>query len=485
MEFLEYYRIIRDRIWLVILTAAIAAVIVIVYWIIPPSEYTAEGRLLVHGEASLIMRRTGNEVGVSSSRDFWQTLFQVLRSDYALKMSARDAGITDPRILRRLRPIEGRQESRSSVARVTARAPTEEQAVKLTDSAMAFIRTHWDDFRLDHIKQIETDLRTVIGQTEDDLRPVEMKMAAYQEEKLPGTPSDRLAALEAKVASLEGQIQAAEMELKLAQDRATSLRRMQSSEAAKPLDEQQYGGLLSGELRTLRKELDDKKDLLSEQLEHRTEDHPAVKALKKQIEKLEKDIEELKSGEGGNEAAGSPLQAQILDADLAIEQARHRIEVLTAEANTSRNELPAARARSKEYAKIAEEHTKLINEKNSLLAQIDRLNAERRRLQETDDIEILDAAVAQPTGRTPGKFAFLLFTGIAGGVVIGILVILVLHYVDVTFKNAGEAGRLLDRRILASIPRTDIVMAPAEGDLEAGGETPGGDEEPPTQEDDA
>lgn len=484
MEFLEYYRIIKDRIWIVILTAALAAIIVIVQRAIPPSEYTAQGRLLVHREAQMIMGRTGDRVSVSSMREFWFTLFRILASDHALATSARDAGITDQRVIRRLRPIDGRQESRSNVAQITARAPTSEQAGRLTDAAMAFICSYWDEYRIRHMEQIEDDLRKVIEQTEEDLQPLETQVTAYREERLPGTPADRLVALESRVASLEGQTAAAEMQLKLAQDRVTSLRRLQSSELARPLDEQQYGGLVSGELRTLRNELDDKEDLLAEQLEYRTEEHPAIKALNKQIEDLEEDIEELRSGEGGGEGLGSPLQAQILDAELEVEQARHSIDVLTAEASALRDQLPAARARAREYNEVAEEHTKLVNERNALLVQIDRLDAERRRLRETEDIEILDAAVVQPTGRTVGKFVFLLFAGLAGGVVIGILVILVLHYVDVTFKNAVEAERLMDRRVLASIPRTDIVMAPIEIDLASDAEIPLEDKRPSVPRDD-
>ncbi|MFW6156849.1 MAG: hypothetical protein ACOC7J_05995, partial [Armatimonadota bacterium] len=67
-----------------------------------------------------------------------------------------------------------------------------------------------------------------------------------------------------------------------------------------------------------------------------------------------------------------------------------------------------------------------------------------------------------PSGRTPAKSALLLFAGLIGGAVIGILAVLLLHYIDATFKNAYEARRLSGRRVLGAIPRTDIIMAPEE-----------------------
>ena len=43
MEFLEYYHIIRSRIWLALTMAAVAFVVVTVYQVLPPAHWEARG----------------------------------------------------------------------------------------------------------------------------------------------------------------------------------------------------------------------------------------------------------------------------------------------------------------------------------------------------------------------------------------------------------------------------------------------------------
>lgn len=473
MEFLEYYRIIRDRVWIVIAGAAVAAIIVVIFSIMPPSEYTGRGRILVREEAFMIMRRSGDSVTPASmGRDSWYTLFNVLASDSVLYRSAQEAGITDPRVVDDLEPIEGQQESRSSVARITAAAPTREQTLRLTTAAMDVLLQAWDEFRLGTIDQIEQDLETVLAQTEDALKPLENRMDEYMSAEEPGTPPERLAALEERVSLLESEVQAAEIEVKLSQDRVESLRQLERGQASLPLEQQQYGSLMAGELRTMHQQLDEMEDQLASMLEHRTEQHPAVKALKEKIAEQKADIEALRRGEPTASSAPSPLEAQILQAELAVADAQHRIEVLQAEALDQKAKLPIYRSRAEEYAEFADEYEELVAKRDSLLTELDELAAERRRLRETEDIEILDEAVLLPTGKTIGKTLTLFLAGVMGGALIGALAVLVLHYIDVTFKNAYEAERLSQRRVLASIPRTDILMEPiVQEETEAAAET--------------
>ncbi len=491
MEFLEYYRIIRDRIWIILLASSVAAVIVIVYSVIPPSSYTAKGRIVVRPEAALIMQRTGNEVRVAAMRDLWQTLFQFLESREVLYLAARNAGISDPRVINSLKPIKGRQLSASSIAEVTASAPTREQAVELANAAMTTLQQVWDRRRLDRIDTLTAELEDILAQTEEDLAPLQAEMDRYSESGSPGTPEDQLHALETRIVSLEGQIEGAKLELALAQDHVNALRNLQASgEAAALGGEQQFGGILAGELRTLHNELEQKRDELERQLKHRTEEHPAVQALKESIAKLEENIASLRSGEQIPAGAGSPLAAQLLDAQLAAQDAQHRIQVLQATVLDLQARLPEYRTRAKQFAEVAKAHAKLVAEKSGLEAQLDRLAAERGRLQASirarqantpagaeagstggdenagetaaPDIDVLDAAIVEEPGGGIVRTVFLLLTGIIGGGVIGIIAVLLLHYIDITFKNGYEAERLIQRQVLGAIPRTDIMLAPVE-----------------------
>ncbi len=487
MEFLEYYRIIRDRIWIILLAASVAAVIVIVYSIVPPSSYSAKGRIVVRPEAALIMQRTGNEVAVGRTPNLWQTLLQLLQSQEVLYRAASRAGITDPQVVRELKPIKGRQLSASSIAEVTASAPTPEQAVALTDAAMMMLHQIWTESRLDHIGTLTDELEAILAQTEEDLAPLQAEMDRYAQSGSPGTPADRLHALETRIVSLEGQIEGAELELALAQDHVNALRSLLASgEAAALGGEQQYGGILAGELRTLHNELEDKRDELERQLKYRTEEHPAVQALRESIANLEEDIAELRSGDEIPAGAGSPLAAQVLDAQLAAQDAQHRIQVLQATVLDLQARLPEYRRRAEQFEEVADRHAELVAEKAALEAELDQLAAEQGRLtasleagqaesegapdsgdeeaagRPAADIYVLDPARLEEPGGGIVRTVFLLFTGIMGGGVIGIIAVLLLHYIDVTYKNAHEAERLIQRRVLGAIPRTDIMLAPVE-----------------------
>jgi len=491
MEFLEYYRIIRDRIWIILLASSVAAVIVIVYSIVPPSSYSAKGRIVVRPEAALVMQRTGNEVTVGAMRDIWQTLLQLLESQEILYRAAARAGISDPQVVRDLKPIKGRQLAASSIAEVIASAPTADQAVALTDSAMVTLQQMWDGDRLSHISTLTTELETVLAQAEEDLTPLQTEMDRYAESGSPGTPTDQLQALETRIVSLEGQIEGAKLELALAQDHVNALRSLQASgEAAALGGEQQYGGILAGELRELHDELEQKRDELERQLKSRTGEHPAVQALRESIASLEEDIADLRSGDQIPAGAGSPLAAQLLDAQLAAQDAQHRIQVLQATVLDLQAKLPDYRTRAEQFDRVAADHAELSAQKAALEVELDQLGAEQGRLEAamgtgqpetpaegegaagsedaeaterpTTDIYVLDPATLEEPGGGIVRTLFLLLTGIIGGGVIGVIAVLLLHYIDVTYKNAYEAERLIQRHVLGAIPRTDIMLAPVE-----------------------
>ncbi|MGD9498362.1 MAG: Wzz/FepE/Etk N-terminal domain-containing protein [Armatimonadota bacterium] len=475
MEFLEYYRIVRDRIWIVVLLAAVAAIVVIVYSVLPPSSYSARGQILVQPEAAVWMQRSGNQVEPVARRDFWLTLIQVARDEQAvLYPAAERAGITDPRVLQKLKPVSLRQESGSSIATLTASAPAAEQATALTEAAMVVLAEAWDRVRERHAEELKSDLATVLTQVEEQLGPLQAQMDAYAGERAPGTPEAQLASLEARVSAVQGQVQGAELELELAEDNLAALRGLAQSEFARPLGEQQYGGLVTGELRTLLDQLDDARDELARQLEVRTEEHPSVKALQQHIAALEEDIAEIRRSGSALQGAGSPLAAQILDAQLKVSEARRRIDLLRAQELELSALLPAYRARADEFGKIATRYAELVAQKTELSREIDELEAEQRRLAETDDITPVSTGKAAllPTGRTLAKTAFLFLAAVAAGVIVGVLAILLLHYMDVSFKNAYEAERMIRRRVLASIPRSDIMLAPVT-ELEAPLQGPG------------
>ena len=108
--------------------------------------------------------------------------------------------------------------------------------------------------------------------------------------------------------------------------------------------------------------------------------------------------------------------------------------------------------------------------RDSIRAQLRRLEAEIARLKEANDIEILDLPRLEPSPKTLKKFLLLFVAGAFMGLVLGSMLALVLRYADITVKNELDVAQMLGKRVLAIIPRLEEVVPVEEAEGEEAGE---------------
>ncbi|MFW6437979.1 MAG: hypothetical protein ACOCZ7_03100, partial [Armatimonadota bacterium] len=113
MEFVEYYRIIRRRIWIAVVLAALAAAIVVVARLLPQEiDYPASGRVLVHEAAQRDIALTENQVLVGTPENperFWRDLDQFVGSRFMLQAASEEMGIAPQEAGEQLRAARAEQ----------------------------------------------------------------------------------------------------------------------------------------------------------------------------------------------------------------------------------------------------------------------------------------------------------------------------------------------------------------------------------------
>jgi capsular polysaccharide biosynthesis protein len=80
------------------------------------------------------------------------------------------------------------------------------------------------------------------------------------------------------------------------------------------------------------------------------------------------------------------------------------------------------------------------------------------RIEKDGDREVAVYAELDPRPSQAAKLAGRLVLGIVLGLIVGCLAVLLMHYVDTTFRNDDDAARLLGCPILGGIPRSDVEI---------------------------
>jgi len=148
MEFLEYYRVVRERIWIVLVTTGVILLMVIIYQLTPPSTYEATGSLRVYETANQFVTQRADTVVVGGSRLFWDTLLQVGRSRELVREAAARIGITGPDIVKRLKSFKVERPSRSNIVNFTAFADEPEKTLRLARAGMEALIEYWRQMRI-------------------------------------------------------------------------------------------------------------------------------------------------------------------------------------------------------------------------------------------------------------------------------------------------------------------------------------------------
>lgn len=470
MEFIEYYRIIRRRIWIAVVMAAIIASVVVATRLVPrETVYTGVGRLLVHDIAKRRVSVAGNELFIGlpdRGEQFWNEIRQFVSSTELRRMAAQDLDIVGVEVESRLKRAEVRQLEGSNVLQVTAGADSNDLAVELCNAVMRHIPETWRSRQVAHIQMARQILSDRLPALREEVTLLETEAdkltAPYQGSR----PTDVLDGMNTELANIQSQTAAAEMSTATAQARLSTAEEM-AQKAPAEAARGRIGRAVSPRVQALQQEILQKQIELDGVRSRRTSEHQEVRALEAQIAALQQRLEAVEEEEEAGEEQVVPelsvlLQQTAAAAEVDAAALMRQRELLQERATEIHKELPAVQADSRTFEGINTELTAARETYAALQANIDRLKAEEEQLQETSVMEVLDEATAQRMPRGLVQFVMKLGVAIAAGGGLGILIIFVLHYVDFSFQDEEEAERMLGVRVLAGIPRSDVVLRSAE-----------------------
>ncbi|MGI5817283.1 MAG: hypothetical protein ACOX9R_04220 [Armatimonadota bacterium] len=486
MEFIEYYRIIRRRIWIAIVIAALTSAVVVVARLLPEEVvYPATGRVLVHETAQRQTRLRGNEVIIGSAEDdqrFWQDLNQFLGSRFVMEAAAREMGIPLGEALGQLQPPRAERIQGSSAALIYVAATgvpaqtfdpnvsnARDVALRYCDAVMATLADVWRQRRAADLERVRFTLNQREPILQSEIAQIQRRTDELAREYGGVTPTGVLDRLTSELALVEQQIVNTEMARGTAEARSEAL----AGQAGRlPEAAPMEVAAVDPRVQSLRQTILERQIELDEQLTRRTAEHEEVKALEATIERLKERLRELEASTASREIspqASTILLQTTINANVEAAAVSRQLELLQSRAGEIRGRLPDVRADARVFEDVAARLTSAQASYNTLLDSLDRIEAEEDLLEQTPLFEVLSEAEPRHVARGLGAFLVRLVAAAAGGLALGVLLIFVLHYVDFSFQDEQEAERMLGVPVLAGIPRSDI---PPTGRSAASEETP-------------
>ncbi len=480
MEFIEYYRIIRRRIWIAVGMAALTAAVVVGARLMPKEvAYPAVGRVLVHEIAKHEVQVTGNELQIGIPRDedrFWNDLGQFVSSTQLLQKAAADIGIVGSEAERRLEHASAGRIEDSNVLQVRVGADNRDVAVALCNAVMAQLGEMWRARQVARVAIAREALAERLLPLREELSRLESEAdkltVPYQGSK----PPDVLARLESELAATQSQLTTTELAIGTAQARA-SIPEGAAERVPARLARERVPRAPSRRVTALQEAILQKQIQLDEARSRRTSEHQDVRAIEAQIQALQERLRQVEEAQDAGEEEVNPeisllLQRIAVEAEIEAITLSQQLELLRGRATDIRERLPTVRADARVFEQIDNQLT--TAQQTYAVAQdyIDRLELEEEQLQSAALLEVLEPAVAQRMPRGLVGFAMRLGVAVFAGGGLGILIIFVLHYVDFSFQDEEEAEKMLGVRVLAGIPRSDVVLYSAAPEASPEGERP-------------
>lgn len=469
MEFLEYYHIIRSRIWLAFTMAAIVLVVVTVYQMLPPSRWQAEGRITVDpGMADMQVRREGDRIEFAHDRDFWGTLEQFVGLRAIVEAAAREVGISNPDELNALTVFDYDRAKRGSVFSFRGTAASPKQAEELTNAGMEYLAKFWNQSRAATATALRKQLASDVVATDKRIAALRERLSQGESNGgLAGRPADLLTWTQGQINALQGAIATTKVDIGVAQDRLHALHGLARREESLPPEQRLLGGppnSLVGAMQTRLVQLETER---LQMLDTRTPTHPKVVALDQQIELLRARIaEESKTQTSTGPAIPTVLRDQITTAELDHRAAQRRLAAFTTEEAALRQRIPGLQKLAYEYGAVEAELATLSAKRAACTDSLALIDSEIQRLKTSQDLKVTSKAQALPSPKKLSRYVMMAVAGTFAGFVMGCMLIFMLHYVDLTFKNEAEAESLLGYPVLAGIPRSNLEVVSTEAEQE-------------------
>ena len=466
MEFIEYYRIIRRRIWIAVGMAALTAAVVVGARLMPKEvAYPAAGRVLVHEIAKREVQVAGNELQIGMPREeerFWNNLGQFVSSTELLQRAAADIGIVGGEVERRLKHASAGRIEGSNVLQVTVSAENRAVAVALCNAVMAQLGEMWQARQVTRVAAARETLAGRLPPLREELSRLESEADKLTVPHQGSKPPDVLERLDGELAATESQLTSTELAMGTAQARANITERAPERAPAR-LARERAPRAPSPRVTALQGAILQKQIELDEARSRRTSEHQDVRAIEAQIEALQERLRQVEEAQDAGEEEVNPeisllLQRIAVEAEIEAITLSQQLELLRRRATEIRERLPTVRADARAFEQIDGQLTTTQQTYVAAQGHIDRLEVEEEQLQSATLMEVLEGAVAQRMPRGLVGFVMRLGVAIFAGGGLGILIIFVLHYVDFSFQDEEEAEKMLGVRVLAGIPRSDVVL---------------------------
>jgi len=476
VEYIEYYRIIRERVWLVILAAGLAGLAVVAMQLVSggTDTYSGRGWVSVNDVTRRGMVAQGDQLTIGAQREFWANLIQRGTGPTALSAILRELQYPGEAEDEYKIKIGASQLRNSNYLAFTCSSSDQDLAKKIVNTGMELWDKEWKRYKIEEANRAISILEKRLPILEDELAEAQAAVQVIEERHGGVAPVREAETIASSLTATQIAMQSASLETAAAGERSKALA-TQPRRTATPSETQNLP--LIERIDNINQQIMDREVLLADMLERRTKEHPSVKALERQIADLKKRMGTLEKAAADAQSNSSYVQEAVIAARTYAQEMGIRRELLAAREAELRAQLSKARTDLIEYEKAVSNVTALQKRYFAIRESIRSAKAELLARQNVDHMLTVEAEAkldSQPRGLM--KFAMKLVMALFGGAGLGILAIFVMHYIDTSFKNEEEAARLLGYPVLGGIPHSDVevIEGPAgEAELAGGDESAG------------
>lgn len=462
MEFAEYYRIIRRRGWIAVVLALLTTSMVVAARLMPKREmHPAVSRVLVHEVAQRQVRVVGDELrigGPERADRFWEDLAQFARRTNVLERAAADIGVLGGEAQDRFQVLHARRVGNSNVLEMVVGADSKETAVKLCNATVQRFDNMWRERQVQQAHYTRETLEARVVTLRAKVKELEAAEDELSAKHAGSEPPLVLERLNGELTLLTQQTANVQISLGTAEARNSILQGEPggAEQASIPV-------LPSQRATALRQVILETQIALDIERTRRTAEHPDVQAIEAEIAMFEQRLaaveEEERSAPSGIAALQSPeLQQAALEARINAGALERQLGLLQQRAGDIHERLPGVRDDARVFMQMNNQLTVAKQKLDAAQKGIEVVHAVEEEFQTAAMLEVLQPAIPQRLPRGFVALAMKLTVALLAGAGLGILIIFLIHYVDLTFQDEEEAEKLLGVRVLAGIPRSDVKM---------------------------